>query len=200
MPIKVDIESVCVGFRRTIELKICPHQVTGTYKVQDWCKNKEQWPHLEKYDFPQPAGSGFVDLLIGVDNADLHYSMADIRGPSGSPVARLGLLGWTCIGQSKKQDGNSNRSHLIHSFCTMRQGQDATRKHCCDVSGTLRKFWEVESYGTDVKRAEVMTEEEKTALEKVKTSLTYTGNRYQLSVPWKENGPELPQNKEMALK
>ena len=59
---------------------------------------------------------------------------------------------------------------------------------------------EVESYGTDIKRAEVMTKEEKAAFEKVKSSLVFTGSGYRLSVPWKENGPELPQNKEMALK
>ena len=184
MPIMVDIESVSGGFKRTIVLKTRPHQVRGTYKVEDWCKNKEQCPHLEKCDFPRPAGSCFVDLLIGVDNADLHYSMAHIRGPPGGPVARLGLLGWICIGRSKKQNGSSNRSRLVHSFCTIKQGQVAPRKHCCDINDTLQKFWEVESYGTDAKRAEVMTKEEKTALEKVKTSLTCTGSRYRLSVPW----------------
>ena len=113
--------------------------------------------------------------------------MADIRGPPGGPVARLGLLGWTCIGQSKKQDGSGKRSHLVHSFLTVRQGQVEATKTCCDINETLRRFWEVESYGTDVRRAEVMTKEEKTALEKVKTSLTYTGSRYRLSVPWKED-------------
>ena len=93
MPIEVDLESVSGCFRRTIELKTCPHLVTGTYQVEDWHKKKEQWPHLERCDFPKPAGSGFVDLLIGVDNTDLHYSMADVRGPPEGPVARLGLLG-----------------------------------------------------------------------------------------------------------
>lgn len=39
-----------------------------------------------------------VDLLIRVNNADLQYSFVDIRGKAGEPVARLGPLGWTCIG------------------------------------------------------------------------------------------------------
>ena len=82
----------------------------------------------------------------------------------------------------------------------MGQGQVAAKQDYCNINDTLRKFWEVESYGTDIKRSEVMTKEEKAAFEKLKSSLVFTGRRYRLSVLWKENGPELPQNKEMALK
>lgn len=39
-----------------------------------------------------------VDVLIGIDCADLHYALEEIRGRPGEPVARLTPLGWTCIG------------------------------------------------------------------------------------------------------
>ena len=72
--------------------------VTGSYQVENWRERKVRWPHLVQCDFPLPAKDGVVDLLIGVDYADLHYSFVDIRGNVGEPVARLGPLGWTCIG------------------------------------------------------------------------------------------------------
>ena len=39
-----------------------------------------------------------VDVLIGLDCADLHFSIKDICGAPGKSVARLTPLGWTCIG------------------------------------------------------------------------------------------------------
>ena len=92
-------------------------------------------------------------MLIGVDNADLHYSKADVNGRPGSPIARLGPLGWTCIGPTGRQLGK--RSHLImHSFLTRDAHIEKANVGCCDVNNTLRKFWEIETHGTETKRAE----------------------------------------------
>jgi hypothetical protein len=57
--------------------------------VEDWSQSKENWEHLKNCEFAKPAKDGLVDLLIGVDNAELHYSRADIRGQAG-----VLLLGW----------------------------------------------------------------------------------------------------------
>ena len=42
-----------------------------------------------------------VDLLIGADQADLLYSLEDVRGKPGEPIARPTPLRWTCIGNPK---------------------------------------------------------------------------------------------------
>ena len=73
-----------------------PKRVTGNYKVDNWKHSKN---HLKECDFAEPGQEGLVDLLIGVDYAELHYSRADIPGEEGDPLARLGPLGWT-INQS----------------------------------------------------------------------------------------------------
>ena len=44
------------------------------------------------------------------------------------------------------------------------------------------------------------TFEEKQALEKVKGSLKFKNERYELAMPWKQNHPDLPNNYSMALK
>ena len=98
MPLRITIESVNGQLTKEIEVKTCPRSVTGSYQVENWRERKVRWPHLVQCNFPLPAKDGVVDLLIGVDYADLHYSFVDIRGNVGKPVARLGPLGWTCIG------------------------------------------------------------------------------------------------------
>ena len=97
MPLTIEIESVNGQFAKVIEVKTCPHSVTGNYRVEDWTASQGKWPHLAECVFPLPAKDGLVDLLIGVDNADLHYSFVDVRGRVGEPVARLGPLGWRHI-------------------------------------------------------------------------------------------------------
>ena len=44
-----------------------------------------------------------VDLLIGQDQIDLHFSKCDIKGDPGEPVATLGPLGWSCIGHPHRR-------------------------------------------------------------------------------------------------
>nr|XP_047144781.1 uncharacterized protein LOC124818257 [Hydra vulgaris] len=39
-----------------------------------------------------------VDILIGLDNADLHSSKAEVKGRTRDLIARLTALGWTCVG------------------------------------------------------------------------------------------------------
>ena len=93
MPLDVTIESLDGEFSKDITVKTCPKTVTGNYKVENWKQSKDRWAHLKECDFAEPAQDGVVDLLIGVDNAELHYSRADVRGEEGGPVARLGTFG-----------------------------------------------------------------------------------------------------------
>ena len=92
MPLDVTIESLDGEFSKDIKVKTCPKRVTGNYKVENWKQSKDRWAHLKECDFAESAQDGLVDLLIGVDNAELHYSRADVSGEEGGPAARLGPL------------------------------------------------------------------------------------------------------------
>ena len=81
----------------------CPHRVTGGYKIIDWQKYQSQWPHLIVCKFPDPAADPLVDVLIGQDQIDLHFSRCDVRGNSDEPIARLGPLGWSYVGHSDRK-------------------------------------------------------------------------------------------------
>ena len=70
MPVKLTIESMDGQLAKEIYVKTCPKKVTGNYTVEDWSQSKDAWEHLKNCKFAKPAKDGFVDLLIGVDNAD----------------------------------------------------------------------------------------------------------------------------------
>jgi hypothetical protein len=182
MPVEVMIESVNGQNHKEVGVKTFPQYVTGSYKVEDWSRAKES----------------LVGLLIGVDNADLLYSRADVRGEPGSPIARLGPLGWSCIGATEKQRGTDCRTHTIRTFLSR---STAEIPSCCKINEQVKRFWEVESYGTDNMNSTVHTAEDKEALKKVKESISHNSatSRYKIAIPWKENRPKLPDNKNNAL-
>ena len=201
MPLRIELESVDGRFTKEISVKTCPRKVTGGYRVVNWRECKSKWPHLLQCDFAKPANDGLVDLiLIGIDNADLHYSHVDLRGQDGGPIARLGPLGWTCIGSPDKNDIPRTRSHAIRALFTREPvSYDRRRDSCCDIDQSLKRFWEIENSGTESVDKLVLTEEEKLALIKVQESLKYENGRYCVGVPWKEDKLELPDTKPMAL-
>ena len=139
-----------------------------------------------------------MDVLIGVDQPEMHFSIVDFQGDDGGPVARLGPLGWTCIGPPKKTTGSVPRSHSVRSLLSRRTVDDAGEHSCCDLDRTLKGFWEVEDFGIGTITPPVMTEEERAALEKVKNSCTVVEERYQVGVPWKRGQPKLPDNYAIA--
>lgn len=61
------------------------------------CKD---WDHLRGMKFPEGNRKRQrVDLLIGIDNLELHTSVEERHCRPGEPVARLTPLGWTCVGK-----------------------------------------------------------------------------------------------------
>ena len=64
---------------------------------------------------------------------------------------------------------------------------------------TLQNFWEIESSGMEIKRPSYTFEEENT-VQQIKELLTFDNGRYEVSMPWKPDRQNLPENYEMALK
>ena len=199
MPIKIEIESVDGRFSKEISAKTCPQKVTGNYRVVNWNDHQNKWLKLTQCNFPKPANDRLVDLLIGIDNAELHYSHVDLRGKNGGPIARLEPLGWSCIGALDENETARTRSHVIRSLFTREPIWSEGKESCCDVDNSLKRFWEIEKSGTDRYGRLVLAEEERLALGRMKDSLKYENGRYREAVPWKENKPNLPDTKPMAL-
>ena len=144
-------------------------RVTGNLKVIDWNKEKPDWSHLRRFKFPKLGKRPIVDMLIGSDQADMHFSIQDVKGNPGEPIARLTPLGWTCIG-SPYADATRAQSH--YTFFQQDSG---------DLSQLVRMFWELEEIQSTV----LVKPDEKLARNIVADSMTYGNGHYSVGMPWK---------------
>ena len=148
MPLKIEIESE-KKISKEISVKTCPQEVAGNYRVVNWTEHQNKGPHLTKCSFAKPANNGLVDLLFGIDNAELHYSHVDLRGKSGGLIGRLGPFGWSCIGAPENEAART-RSHVIRALFTKEPMWSDGRESCYDVDNNLKRFWEIESLAQNV--------------------------------------------------
>ena len=195
MPLEITLESVDGQTSMTLNVYTCPRNVTGSYQAVNWNLYKDQWSYLSSIKFPEPAKDPIVDILIGVEYSFLHSSTVDLSGqdPKG-PVARLGPLGWTCIGSPNGSKGFCHkRASFLSTFFVRPNVFD-------EINTSLKKFWEVENSGVNVDKQQILTPDEKKALSQVQNSLKLVDGRYELEVPWKNERPVLPDNYTMALK
>ena len=94
------------------------NRVTGNVQPINWKQHARKWEHLTGIQFPNLGQRPTVDVLIGLDYSDLHYSYRDIRGNPGEPIARLTPLSWTCIGNP---NDDKNKHSIIERILFMIQ-------------------------------------------------------------------------------
>ena len=159
--------------------------------VVDWNSCTKKWSHLKGLPFPKMGSRPIVDILIGLDCADLHYSYRDIRGKPGQPITRLTPLGWTCVGALYNLPQSRFSTHFARTYFTSDQiGEES-------VDAVLRQFWEVDCIG--VQRLPVMTVEDRLVLDKVQKSIEFVGGHYQVAIHWRKDKLSIPNNYKMAL-
>ena len=56
------------------------NKVTGNMPAVDRNRNKEQWPHLRNIDIPSSSEKPIVDMLMGLDYADILNTIEERRG------------------------------------------------------------------------------------------------------------------------
>ena len=113
-PVEVVWESLDGNVKTTINA-FTAERVTGNMKVIDWGKYATKCTHLKGIQFPNPGSRPIVDLLIGIDYVELHYSFKDVRGQLREPIARLTPLGWTYTGTVSGFRGGDYQSSFIHT-------------------------------------------------------------------------------------
>ena len=64
----------------------------------------------------------------------------------------------------------------------------------------LREMWEIDSLGIRNTEVKQLSQEKILAMSKVEKSRRYVGGRYEIAIPWKEETPSIPDNKEDAEK
>ena len=190
-PVEVQLESL-QSHARTKVTAFTANHVTGDMEAVDWNKYKRIWPHLKDIEFPCTAKRPRVDVLIGLDCAELHHAIEEVRGRPGEPIARLTPLGWTCIGNPGSNGQPKLQTRFSRTFFT----RDQTELE--KLNASLRKFWEIEDTPSS-KEKPIIRADEQSAVSKLETSLQYENNMYRVGIPWREDKTKLPNNYHMAL-
>ena len=181
-----EIRSLDGKIRKNISAYLMDN-VTGDLQVRDWNKLKSQYSHLKDIPFPKiDKTKRKIDMLIGADNCDLIYSLQEVIGEPGEPVARLTPLGWTCIGPTQN---SSKRTHF--SFLTVQSPEET------EVVQTLKKCWQIEEPENHPQKTINAT-----VLENAKKSIAYNDStyRYSVGIPWKTPRKRVPNTMPMAIK
>ncbi|PFX26710.1 hypothetical protein AWC38_SpisGene8655 [Stylophora pistillata] len=160
--------------------------------IPDWNQHNVKWEHLKNIPFPKAPGRKTIDILIGSDHPEPTPALRECYGPIGTPVARKTPLGWTCVGRlptfrSAKRITYTRtfRIQNLYEVCLYEQ---------------LREMWEIDSLGVRNSDDNQLNQEEILAMSKVEKSRRWTGDRYEVAIPWKEETPSLPDNREEAEK
>ena len=88
MPVEFELESL----NRLVDIKMSAFtaaRATGNMNVVESSNLARKWEHLHGIEFWRVSPRPIVDILIGLDHVDLHYSYRDIRGNHEEPIARL---------------------------------------------------------------------------------------------------------------
>ena len=189
MPVEMQLESLDGKVKMKIEA-FTTKRVTGNMKAVDWRPVANRWKHLQGIPLPNVGPRPIIDILIGLDYAELHCSLEEVCGQPGEPIARRTPLGWTCVGNTTGLQKHPLRSNFIRTY-------KASNPELQQLNATLEKFWEIESVADDT--VAIVKKDEKAALEIAQRSLKFDNGKYELSLPWKDE-QHLSNNYPMAMK
>ena len=130
-----------------------------------------------------------IDILIGSDQYWKLVTGQVIRKGKG-PVAVDTKLGWVLSGPISKE---SYPGSLINVATTHSMMIDACvpEESLQELDNRLKMFWDLESFGVNQNESSVYQEFQK--------EVTHKGNRYEVSLPWKQSHPALPDHYDLAL-
>ena len=146
-------------------------------------------PHLANIIFTEvyPRGSAEVDILIG---ADYYCSFVNGKCINGSKPDTLTAV-------------NSTLGWIVSGPLTGRSTSNTTTMFTCvrpdPVENILKNVWEIDSIGI-VDEGTKLSLEENDAVCQFKRGLKFDGQRYEVSLPWRESHPERCDNYNQAVK
>ena len=124
-----------------------------------------------------------IDLLIGTDYLRSFQKGRTIRGEAGEPVAIETCLGWVLSGPMKGFRDDSQISVNLVSQVIPRDN--------LELDNSIWKLWDLKTLGI---------REENKIHEELKDAISFNGQRYEVSLPWKEGHGPLPNNYRNSLK
>ena len=127
-----------------------------------------------------------VDVLVGSDQYWELITGETRRGASG-PVAIDTRLGWVLSGPTSSPISE----HTTHGLVTHTLRVDAMAQDVATLDDRLKTFWELESFG--------VPESDRSVYDKFLETVQFKDGRYEVTLPWKDSHPVLPDNYQLSL-
>ncbi|XP_064637049.1 uncharacterized protein LOC135493569 [Lineus longissimus] len=164
------------------EHEIEAHEINRTIvSIRPWLSS---FSHLSDLKFTHKAGP--VDLILGIQYSHLHVEQEIRQGLPFEPVGKRTMLGWFVIGPDKSVDSITSISFV--------------RKENPDVS----RLYNFETIGVRAPNCDcpedMMSREDKKAMDMFASSCHKDGDRYVIGLPWKKDPSLLPDNRVLAEK
>lgn len=150
-------------------------------------------------DLPSETETSSVELLIGNDYYLDLILPQKIEVQSG--LYMLGSkLGWILSGRTSETVANITESSMLILTYGTEIPKETSLLTCADkslpVKPNVEDFWNLESIGI---RDCPVESDNKVALSKFNETLRYENGRYTVTWPWKDENPDLPENRTLAL-
>ena len=194
----VDLSLKTLHNKKSFPISACTiNSIANKFDLANWNKHKNLYSHLKNILFVPLANRKTVDILIGVDHAELHTSVKEIQGRFDEPVARLTPIGWSCVGPIKRTENEY-------------AGQSFFSKVDFEIDKTLRRFWELEKVEIENENEHFLISEQRKQLRKTsqgyvvktgttKSSLSSLSSPW-VKIPWKSKTMKIPDSRPMAEK
>ena len=192
------------GSTLQINANVVPHIAGSVQRPPVNLKSLKNWDCLWGEfpladDLPKETETSSVELLIGND------FYLDIILPQKIEVQKglymLGSkLGWILSGRTSEITYDTTETNMLIMTYGTEVRRETSMLTTVDESLPLKPnfedFWRLESIG--IKDSAVVSDNS-IALEKFNKSLNYKNGRYSVTLPWKNEKPELPENRTMAV-
>ena len=142
----------------------------------------DKWPHLNGLKFPR-INSTDVMLLIGSDTPEVFWTLDERRGKPKEPYAVKSILGWTLLGPT--------------GVCKQ-TGKHVNFQRADPLDKQVEMMWKTDFSDSIVDWKNGMSVEDKRAHEVMKNSVSLQDGNYTISIPWKNDPSQLPNNLKMA--
>ena len=149
------------------------------FKQEEWAQKiiAAKYPYIADIAIDTQTTSR-ISILIGADQPHLQsYTDVRKRNPN-KPVALQTTLGWVIMGGNK---GSPNQ------FSANKMSINP------DINNIVKRFWDIESYGTtEIESKSIMTEEEHKAVEWLWTTNHVSESHCTIGLLWKDSDVTLP--------
>ena len=143
--------------------------------------------HLKDDDLSETGGV-VPEILVGEDYMHVKIALKVVVGKKNEPVATLMPLGWTVHGPFIAARANQDCVLLIHH-----SEED-------ELSGQLKNFWTVESFGVDNRVRALRSKEDTRAEEILNRTARRQGEHWETGPLWKSDTEILTESKKLAEK